>query len=139
MPASAGSALSAVLMFLLELGLLGAAGFWALSVFSSPWPAVIAVVVVAAVWGLVLSPKAPLRPGWPWHTVAGHALFVLGGLVLLWVGQPLIGGIYLALVAVSIVLTVVYRDRLGRESRAALEDRRGAPAGQSTGRRVAQR
>ena len=141
MPESTGSALSAVLMFLLELGLLGAAGFWALTVFSSPWAAVVAVVVVAAVWGLVLSPKAPARPSWPWHAVAGHALFVLGAVVLFVVGQPVLGGIYLALIVLSLVLTVLYRDRLEQESRTAREERRAARGGavRPTGRRAAGR
>lgn len=141
MPASTGPALSAVLMFLLELGLLGAAGFWALTVFASPWAAVVAVVVVAAVWGLVLSPKAPARPRWPWHAVAGHVLFLLGAVVLFVVGQPLLGGIYLALIAVSTVLTVLYRGRLEQESQQAREERHEAADGavRPTGRRVAGR
>lgn len=141
MPDSAGPALSAVLMFLLELGLLGSAGFWALTVFSSPWAAVAAVVVVAAVWGLVLSPKAPARPGWPWHTVAGHVLFLLGAVVLFVVSQPVLGGIYLALIVLSLVLTVLYRERLGQESRQARQERHGARAetARPTGRRAAGR
>ncbi|REE02631.1 DUF2568 domain-containing protein [Citricoccus nitrophenolicus] len=114
MPDTAGPALHAVLLFLLELGLLGAAGFWALTVFSSPWAAVVAVIVVAAGWGLLLSPKAPARPPWPWHAVAAHVLFILGAVVLFAVGQPLIAAVYLALILVSVALTVVYRDRVGR-------------------------
>lgn len=141
MPESTGPALSAVLMFLLELGLLGAAGFWALTAFSSPWAAVVAVVVVAAVWGLVLSPKAPARPPWPWHAVAGHALFLLGAVVLFVVGQPVLGGIYLGLIVLSLVLTVLYRDRLAQESGRARWERHpgrdGAP--RPTGRRAAGR
>ncbi|NUL43709.1 YrdB family protein [Cellulosimicrobium funkei] len=114
MPDTAGPALHAVLLFLLELGLLGAAGFWALTVFSSPWAAVVAVIVVAAAWGLLLSPKAPVRPPWPWHAVAAHVLFVVGAVVLFAVGQPLLATVYLALILVSVALTVVYRDRVGR-------------------------
>ncbi|GAA1118219.1 DUF2568 domain-containing protein [Citricoccus alkalitolerans] len=114
MPDTAGPALHAVLLFLLELGLLGAAGFWALTVFSSPWAAVVAVIVVAAGWGLLLSLKAPARPPWPWHAVAAHVLFVLGAVVLFAVGQPLIAAVYLALILVSVALTVVHRDRVGR-------------------------
>ncbi|MGM7670113.1 DUF2568 domain-containing protein [Microbacterium sp. A93] len=141
MPATTGPALTAVLMFLLELGLLGAAGFWGLTAFSSPWAAVVAVVLVAAVWGLVLSPKAPARPRWPWHAVAGHVLFLLGAVVLFAVGQPLLGGIYLVLIAVSVVLTVLYRDRLESESNKAQDERRQARDGavRPSGRRAAGR
>lgn len=141
MPDSTGPALSAVLMFLLELGLLGAAGFWALTVSSSPWAAVVAVVLVAAVWGLVLSPKAPARPRWPWHTVAGHLLFVLGAVVLFVVSQPLLGGIYVALIALSLVLTVLYRGRLEQESQRVRDERHAArgTTARPTGRRAAGR
>lgn len=133
MPDTAGPALHAVLLFLLELGLLGAAGFWALTVFSSPWAAVVAVIVVAAGWGLLLSPKAPARPPWPWHAVAAHVLFVLGAVVLFGVGQPLIATVYLALILASVALTVVYRDRVSRVPERIRES--AAPSGRrSAGR-----
>ena len=127
MPVTAGPALHAVLLFLLELGLLGAAGFWALTLFSSPWAAVVAVIVVAAAWGLLLSPKAPARPPWPWHAVAAHVLFVLGAVVLFAVGQPWIAAVYLALILVSVALTIVYRDRAGRAMEPVRES--AAPSG----------
>ncbi|MFB9074085.1 DUF2568 domain-containing protein [Citricoccus parietis] len=95
--------------------------------FSSPWAAVVAVIVVAAGWGLLLSPKAPARPPWPWHAVAAHVLFVLGAVVLFAVGQPLIAAVYLALILVSVALTVVYRDRMGPATERIRES--AAPSG----------
>lgn len=142
---NADAAIQALLMFLLELGLFGAAGFWALSVFDSPWAAVLAVIVVAAAWGLVLSPKAPARPPWPWHTMAGHMLFLIGAVVLFVGGWPALGWAYLALILVSAALTVRFRQRLAIDSTRAREDRRegstvsGPRPVRPTGRRAAGR
>ena len=134
-----GAVAAAVLMFVLELGLLGAAGFWAMTVFGTVWAGVIAVVAVAAAWGLLLSPKAVLRPAWPWHAVAGHLAFLLGGIVLVVGGQSVLGWVYLGLVALSAVLNVLHRDGLARQS-AADRETRTTPAQQRprpTGRRAA--
>ncbi|QCU78452.1 DUF2568 domain-containing protein [Citricoccus sp. SGAir0253] len=111
-----GTAIQAVLSFLLELGLFGAAGLWALAAVGSPWAAVLAVVVVAAAWGLLLSPKAPARPPWPWHAVAGHVLFLAAALVLLAVGHPALGWTVLVLALVSAALVVRFRTDLAAES-----------------------
>ncbi|MDI3329995.1 MAG: YrdB family protein [Micrococcus sp.] len=140
-----GAATQAILMFLLELGLFGAAGFWALSVFGGPWAAVLAVIVVAAAWGLVLSPKAPVRPPWPWHAVLGHVLFLLGAVVLFVGGWPVLGAAYLTLILVSAALTVRFRDRLALDSARARQERREDTESSSvrparpTGRRAAGR
>lgn len=142
---NAGAATQAVLMFLLELGLFGAAGFWALSVFDSAGAAVLAVIVVAAAWGLVLSPKAPVRPPWPWHAVVGHLLFLLGAIVLFMGGWPALGWAYLTLVFVSAALTVRFRDRLATDSARARRERHagraatGPRSARPTGRRAAGR
>ncbi|MEH0842701.1 YrdB family protein [Micromonospora sp. CPCC 205711] len=88
-------ALLLTLTFLLELAMLAAAGWWGFHLDAGLAVRLLAglgaPLLIAAVWGVLCSPKAavPLPPAAKYAAQA--ACFVTAGLLLALAGQPLLG------------------------------------------------
>lgn len=101
--ASPAGKIALTVRFLIELGLLVAVAVLAWRVTPAGWNwlvAVVAVVVVAVVWGLFLSPKARFDVGGPGRIVLETALFAGTAVGLIAVGMivPAVGGVVIWLV-----------------------------------------
>ncbi len=93
------------LIFLLELALLVAAGWWGFTL-DAGWPVRLlaglgAPLVIAVVWGLFCSPKASVSLPAPAKLSVQAACFVTGGLLLALAGRPVFGVVLVALWAVD--------------------------------------
>jgi hypothetical protein len=104
--------------FVLELALLAAVGWWGTQAVAG-WPGVALglglVVLVAAIWGAVVSPRARVRAPGRIRVAVEVALFGLAGLALASVGQTWWGvALLLADVAVLVALALLGR-RAGTE------------------------
>ncbi|MEV7968322.1 YrdB family protein [Sphaerisporangium sp. NPDC088356] len=93
---------SAALMFLLELGVYGAIGYWGFT-FSSNWWLKILLgvggpVLFAVVWGLLGSPKASI----PLHGLGRAALEIV------WFGGGIIAAAAAGLVTTSVVFAALF-------------------------------
>ncbi len=124
-----------ILAFVLEVALLCAAGLWAIKFL--PLAPVVAVLVLliplVVLWGLLLSPQAPWRLGWPTHPVVAHVLFLLG-VAALWSAEHVwLAGIMLVLTLASIVLNWLKREELADDAVAQRRNRR-RPAGRRAAR-----
>jgi hypothetical protein len=97
--ASSVRSLNLGLRFALELGLLGALGWWGFS--HSVALGILAPVAAAVVWGLFVAPKArfpvPLKVRAPLEI----AIFALAVLALWAVGQPVLAIVFASAVALS--------------------------------------
>ncbi len=97
--------------FLLELALLAGAAVlaWNLGAGWWQWPAaILAVALVATVWGLFLSPRAAVPLPWPATLGIEAALFVGTGIGLLVIGCGIPAGVGVALWIVDrIALTIL--------------------------------
>lgn len=115
------SAAYATVSFILEVGLLVAAGFTAMTFL--PWPPVLAILVVVipllAIWALALSPKAKVRWRLRTRVILIHLAYLIGSYAL-WLSIAHTGAtqylfwpaIMLGLSAVSIVLVLSTRGRV---------------------------
>ncbi|MCZ7435189.1 YrdB family protein [Micromonospora sp. WMMC241] len=97
-PASAGGATKAALLglvFLLELALLAAAGFWGFTL-DAGWPVRLlaglgAPLALAVTWGVFCSPRAAVPLPAPAKLTVQAACFLTGGVLLALAGHPLAG------------------------------------------------
>jgi Protein of unknown function (DUF2568) len=96
------------LRLLLELCLLAAVAFWGAGAGSGTGLhialAVAAPVVVAAVWGAAVSPRAPVRLSRPAWVIVQLVLFGLGAAALAAAGRPVLGGVFAAAAAANLAL-----------------------------------
>ncbi|MGP5196709.1 YrdB family protein [Arthrobacter rhombi] len=124
-----------ILAFVLEVALLCAAGLWAIKFL--PLAPVVAVLVLliplVVLWGLLLSPQAPWRLGWPIHPVVAHVLFLVGVAALWSAGHGWLAGIMLVLTLVSIVMNWLKREELASGA-VAQRSKRRRPAGRRAAR-----
>ncbi|MDN6177068.1 MAG: YrdB family protein [Micrococcaceae bacterium] len=124
-----------ILAFVLEVALLCAAGLWAIEFL--PLAPVVSVLVVliplVILWGLLLSPQAPWRRGWPIHPVVAHVLFLLGVAALWSAGHLWLAGIMLVLTLASGVMNWLKREELASDAQAQRRNRR-RPAGRRAAR-----
>ena len=101
------------LRFLLELCLLAALGYWGFRVGSGPVLKVIlgigAPVLMAAVWGTFISPKAKVRLSAPRHLAAEVAILALGFAALHSAGQSGLALVFAAVAALNRLLIAVWR------------------------------
>ncbi|MBP8918889.1 MAG: YrdB family protein [Micropruina sp.] len=109
--ASAVLTIALTARFLLELALLAGVAVlaWNLTTGWWRWPAaILAVAVVATVWGLFLSPKAAVPLPWPAALGIEAALFVGTGAGLLIIGLGIPAGVGVALWIIDrVVLALV--------------------------------
>lgn len=102
-----------LLRFLLELCLLAALGYWGFHTGAgAAQRAILGVgvpVVMAIVWGLVMSPKAKVRLPRPLHLVAEVAIFGLGAWALFATGQPVLAWIFAALAVLNRTMIAIWR------------------------------
>lgn len=103
-------ALNLLLAFLLELAVLAAAAWWG-ATLDVGWPVRLlaglgAPLLLAALWGILGSPKTPVRLPEAAKYGFQAAWFFVGGALLALVGQPAIG---VALVLVWVVNIVLLR------------------------------
>ncbi|MFE9693900.1 YrdB family protein [Micromonospora sp. NPDC005806] len=101
-------------IFLLELALLVAAGWWGFTL-DAGWPVRLlaglgAPLLIAVVWGLFCSPKASVPLPAPAKLTAQAACFVTGGLLLALAGRPVPGILLVALWAVDKALLTLAGD-----------------------------
>ncbi|MFE9653947.1 YrdB family protein [Micromonospora sp. NPDC006431] len=102
------------LIFLLELALLVAAGWWGFTRDAS-WPIRLlaglgAPLLIAVVWGLFCSPKATVPLPAPAKLTVQAACFVAGGLLLALAGRPAPGVLLVALWAADKALLTFLGD-----------------------------
>lgn len=80
------------LSFLLELGALGAFGYWGAHLHRSTLVKVVAVIgaplAVAVIWGVWLAPNSGRQLAMPWLTLGKLAVFGLATLALYAAQQP---------------------------------------------------
>lgn len=99
--------------FLLELCLLAAISYWGFKTHSNLWLKLLLGVglplVVAALWGLFVAPKAVLHLPNPIHTLVELLLLSLGPAALFLSAQPTLGWIYAGLLLVNKVLLVILK------------------------------
>ena len=101
-----------VLRFLLELGALGAAGYWGATVPGGrPIKTALAIgapVAVALVWGVFISPKALIPTGRYGRAILGFVVFSLAALALAARDRTPIAVVYWAVAFVSSVLLLLW-------------------------------
>ncbi|MFR9776489.1 YrdB family protein [Micromonospora sp. MS34] len=93
------------LIFLLELAMLAAAGWWGFTL-DAGWSVRLlaglgAPLLIAVVWGVFCSPKAGVVLPAPAKLAVQAACFVTGGLLLALAGQPVPGAVLVALWALD--------------------------------------
>ncbi|WFE37016.1 YrdB family protein [Micromonospora sp. WMMD998] len=93
------------LIFLLELALLAAAGFWG-STLDAGWPVRLlaglgAPLALAVTWGVFCSPRAAVPLPGPVKLGVQAACFLTGGLLLALAGHPVPGAVLVLLWAVD--------------------------------------
>ncbi len=101
------------LRFLLELCLLAALAAWGFGL-GGVLGVVLglgAPVAAAALWGLLVSPKAPNRLADPWRLVVELVLFGLGVTALAVAGYVNLAAVFAVAVATSEALGLVWRQR----------------------------
>ena len=97
--------------FLLELGAIGAVGFWGYQLVG-PMPARIVLAIAAATalivfWALVVAPNADNAiPAYLRVVIGSVALLIAGGALMV-AGQPTLGAAFAAAVIVNIILLFV--------------------------------
>ncbi len=109
---SALHALNLGLRFLLELAALAAAVYWALQTQTGAARVVLAVAapaVLAVVWGLFASPKAPYKGDLGVQLVVEAAVFGAATAALFLAGRPAWGVTYAALVVLNRALMLAWR------------------------------
>ncbi|MFB0833278.1 YrdB family protein [Arthrobacter halodurans] len=131
---------AAVLAFVLEVGLLCAAGLWAIEFLPLPPFAAAAAVALPLLvfWGLFMAPRARLRIRWPAHPFVAHGLFATGAVLLHLVDRPVPGWIMLCLTLLSGYLAWRHRRAPRAHGAGAMRHRPDAPEGRRpSGRRAA--
>ncbi|MFI5832155.1 YrdB family protein [Micromonospora sp. NPDC051300] len=98
------------LIFLLELALLTAAGFWGFTL-DAGWPVRLlaglgAPLAIAVVWGAFCSPRAAVTLPAPAKLGVQAACFLVGGVLLALAGHPLPGVVLVLLWALDKALLV---------------------------------
>ncbi|MEU4370365.1 YrdB family protein [Micromonospora chersina] len=93
------------LIFLLELAMLAAAGWWGFTL-DAGWPVRLlaglgAPLVIAVVWGIFCSPRATVALPAPAKLGVQAACFLTGGLLLALAGRPVPGALLVALWALD--------------------------------------
>ena len=88
-----------LLRFLLELALFATAAVWGWQV-RGWWFAVLVVLATVALWGALLSPRAPVALPWPARAVLEAVVWVIAVAALFSVGR---GGLGLALAGVVLI------------------------------------
>lgn len=109
-------ALALTLRFLLELALLVGVGVlaWSLAPGWSSWPAaILAIAVVATVWGLFLSPKARVPLPQPAAVAIEAVLFVGTGAGLIGLGFGVVAVVGIALWAIDRIALAFLGTRRG--------------------------
>lgn len=106
----------AALIFLLELALLAAAGWWGFSL-DAGWPVRLlaglgAPLAIAVVWGLFCSPRASVALPAPAKLSVQAACFVTGGVLLALAGRPVPGAILVALWALDKALLTLSGEKI---------------------------
>lgn len=100
------------LRFLLELGALAAAAYWAVRTQTGTARVVLAVLapaLLAVAWGLFASPKAPFKGGTAFQLLVEAAVFGAATLALVLAGRPGWAAAFAALVVLHRVLMLVWR------------------------------
>jgi hypothetical protein len=95
--------------FLLELGALGALAYWGFRTASGPWRwglALAAPLVVAAVWGTFVAPKATRRMSDPWRLALELVIFGAAAGALALAGRPVLAVAFGAVVLVDEALVL---------------------------------
>jgi hypothetical protein len=101
-------ALLLTLVFLLELAMLAAAGWWGFTL-DAGWPVRLlaglgAPLLLAVVWGVFCSPRAAVPLPAPAKLAAQAACFVTGGVLLALAGHPVPGVLLVVLWAADTAL-----------------------------------
>ncbi|MGR6322332.1 YrdB family protein [Micromonospora soli] len=101
-------------IFLLELALLVAVGWWGFTL-DAGWPVRLlaglgAPLLIAVGWGLFCSPKASVPLPAPAKLAAQAACFLTGGVLLALAGRPVPGAVLVALWAVDKALLTALGD-----------------------------
>jgi hypothetical protein len=102
------AAANLTLRFVLELCMLAAFGYWGFNAgsdaLSSALLGIGAPLVAATVWGLLLSPRAPISLPLLAHLALQVVIFGLAALALAASGQPTLAIVFAAVVAGHLVL-----------------------------------
>ncbi|MET8911803.1 YrdB family protein [Micromonospora sp. NPDC004551] len=109
-------ALLLTLIFLLELALLAAAGWWGFTL-DAGWPVRLlaglgAPLVIAVVWGVFCSPRASVTLPAPAKLGVQAACFVTGGVLLALAGRPVPGAVLVALWALDKTLLTLSGEKI---------------------------
>ena len=101
------------LRFLLELCLLAALAAWGFGLggVAGVGIGLAAPIAAAAVWGLLVAPKAPNRLGDPWRLVLELVLFALAAAALVAAGYANLAVVFALAVVVSETLGLAWRQR----------------------------
>ncbi|MFG2163668.1 YrdB family protein [Micromonospora chersina] len=104
------------LIFLLELALLAAAGWWGFTL-DAGWPVRLlaglgAPLVIAVVWGFFCSPRATVALPAPAKLGVQAACFLTGGLLLALAGRPVPGALLVALWALDKTLLTLSGEKI---------------------------
>lgn len=110
---------SGVLAFVLEVAMLCAASLWAIEAFQlNPIVSVLVVAVPLVVfWAVFMAPQARHRLRWPAQPIVAHALFLVGGLLLVSIGRGWLGAVMLALALCSALAVYLRREQRADEAR----------------------
>ena len=100
------------LRFLLELGILGALGYWGFTSGSSTWMkwalGLGAPLLAAVVWGTFVAPKAAVELSTPLHLLVELAVFGLAILALFRAGQTNLAAAFGVIYLINKVLLVIW-------------------------------
>ncbi|MGC3864212.1 YrdB family protein [Micromonospora chersina] len=104
------------LIFLLELAMLAAAGWWGFTL-DAGWPVRLlaglgAPLVIAVVWGIFCSPRATVALPAPAKLGVQAACFLTGGLLLALAGRPVPGALLVALWALDKTLLILSGEKI---------------------------
>ncbi|MGV9805863.1 YrdB family protein [Micromonospora chersina] len=104
------------LIFLLELAMLAAAGWWGFTL-DAGWPVRLlaglgAPLLIAVVWGVFCSPRATVALPAPAKLGVQAACFLTGGLLLALSGRPVPGALLVALWALDKTLLTLSGEKV---------------------------
>jgi hypothetical protein len=104
--------LNVALSFFLELAMLAAFGFWALSLEAGLLvrivAAIIAVAAASVLWGFVAAPKAARRLKQPYLSLFILAMFGLAALALLAAGHAKLAGYFAGIAILNVALAYAW-------------------------------
>jgi hypothetical protein len=105
--------LNLLVRFLLELCMLAAVGYWGFKVHSG-WTTKIIFgiglpILIAAVWGLFVAPKAIYPLSGASHVAISLLLLSAGAVALFAAGKANLGWVYLIVLAVNQILLLVWK------------------------------